>query len=422
MSETTTPGYRATLAVPRSRSLLALGILSRLPSGLIPFAALISFTQHYGIGIAGLASGALLLAIALPGPARARWCATHGPAAPLIMALASVSLFAAAAAATSQSHWQIPLLIIAAAGALFPPLNPALRALWSRLMPDKQHLQSIHALDSTVEELTFVVTPLMGTAAMALVDARWVLAAGALLLVPAAVGLGAATRALPTAENTPAPSPGTTERRRSIIRPRDGQGITVPVIALGLCGGGLTVILPAASAGFSDVITSGYSFAAFSLGGVVGGLAYGRKRWAASLRIRYAAATTGLVVGAFSLAALSASPLTILAAFCVGLPLTPIFVIAYLLVDERIDASRHAEANAWLGSGYNLGSAAGAALGGQLLALTGPRLVAATLGGVAALAALAAYRLPHHPTPDTESADEHWIQEHPELKEGSPEA
>ncbi len=241
MSETTTPGYRATLAVPRSRSLLALGILSRLPSGLIPFAALISFTQHYGIGIAGLASGALLLAIALPGPARARWCATHGPAAPLIMALASVSLFAAAAAATSQSHWQIPLLIIAAAGALFPPLNPALRALWSRLMPDKQHLQSIHALDSTVEELTFVVTPLMGTAAMALVDARWVLAAGALLLVPAAVGLGAATRALPTAENTPAPSPGTTERRRSIIRSRDGQGITVPVIALGLCGGGLTV-------------------------------------------------------------------------------------------------------------------------------------------------------------------------------------
>ncbi|WP_079049410.1 MFS transporter [Streptomyces torulosus] len=169
-------------------------------------------------------------------------------------------------------------------------------------------------------------------------------------------------------------------------------------------------------------MTSGYSFAAFSLGGVVGGLAYGRKKWAASLRIRYAAATTGLVVGAFSLAALSASPLTILAAFCVGLPLTPIFVIAYLLVDERIDASRHAEANAWLGSGYNLASAAGAALGGQLLALTGPRLVAATLGGVAALAALAAYRLPHHPTPDTESADEHWIQEHPELKEGSPEA
>jgi hypothetical protein len=52
------------------------------------------------------------------------------------------------------------------------------------------------------------------------------------------------------------------------------------------------------------------------------------------------------VAGALLLAALSQSPLTILAVFCVGLPMTPIFVIAYLLVDERIDPSRHAEANA----------------------------------------------------------------------------
>lgn len=45
-------------------------------------------------------------------------------------------------------------------------------------------------------------------------------------------------------------------------------------------------------------------------------------------------------------------------------------------------------ANAWLGSGYNLGSASGAALGGQTLALTGPRLVAVALAAVAAVAAV----------------------------------
>ncbi|MDH6589864.1 putative MFS family arabinose efflux permease [Streptomyces sp. SAI-133] len=128
------------------------------------------------------------------------------------------------------------------------------------------------------------------------------------------------------------------------------------------------------------------------------------------------------MIGTISLAALSASPLTILAAFCVGLPLTPIFVIAYLLVDERIDSSRHAEANAWLGSGYNLGSAAGAALGGQLLALTGPRLVAGTLGAVAALAALVAYRLPHEPISDTEGADRNPVHELPARTEGTGEA
>ncbi|MFD9575722.1 MFS transporter [Streptomyces sp. NPDC059982] len=404
MSDTTTPGYRAALAVPKAKQVLALGVLSRLPSGLVPFSVLISFTQHYGIGIAGLASGALLLAIAIPGPARARLCSTRGPVTVLLMALASVLLFTTAASTIGMELWQIPLAITAGAGALFPPLTPSLRAVWSRLMPDKQHLQSIHALDSTVEELTFVVTPLLGTAAMALTDAGWVLVAGAFLLLLAAAGLARVLKALPPADDPTASSTETKTRRRSIIRSRDGQGITVPVIVLGLCGGGLTVIIPATSAGFGNVIASGYSFAAFSLGGVVGGLAYGRRKWTASLRLRYSAATAGLVVGALLLAALSASPFTIVAVFCVGLPMTPIFVIAYLLVDERIDSSRHTEANAWLGSGYNLGSASGAALGGQLLAFTGPRLVAAVLAGVAAMATLIAHRLPDNPPSDSEEA------------------
>ncbi|MFJ4192242.1 MFS transporter [Kitasatospora sp. NPDC089509] len=399
MNDTTTPGYRTVLAVPRARQVLALGVLSRLPSGLVPFAVLISFTQQYGIGIAGLAAGALLLAIALPGPARARWCSTRPPAAVPLMALASVLLFAAAASTTGLRAWQLPLALTAAAGALFPPLTPNLRAAWSRLMPDRQYLQSIHALDSTAEELTFVVTPLLGTAAMTLADARWVIAAGALLLLPAAAGLIRVLRTLPPAGEDPAASTGTGVRQRSIIRTRNGRGITVPVIALGLCGGALTVVIPAACARYADVISSGYSFAAFSLGGAVGGLAYGRRKWAASLRTQHTAATAALVAGTLLLAALAASPLTILAVFCVGLPLTPVFVVAYLLVDERIDAPQQVEANAWLGSGYNLGSATGAALGGQLLALTGPRTVALALAGTAAAATLIAHRLPDTATP-----------------------
>lgn len=229
-------------------------------------------------------------------------------------------------------------------------------------MPDKQHLQSIHALDSIVEELTFVATPLLGTAAMALADSRWVTGVGAFLLLPAALGLTSVLRTLPTHEDAAKASDQAKAavRRRSPIRSRDGQGITVPVIVLGLCGGGLNVIIPAATEDYANVIS-----------------------------------------------ALSSSALTIVAVFCVGLPMTPIFVIAYLLVDERIDTPRHAEANAWLGSGYNLGSGAGSMLGGQLLALTGPRLVAITLAAIAGLATLIAHRLPNKPSPGmgSEAAD-----------------
>ncbi|MET7694570.1 MFS transporter [Streptomyces sp. NPDC005483] len=116
------------------------------------------------------------------------------------------------------------------------------------------------------------------------------------------------------------------------------------------------------------------------------------------MRARYTQAAVALATSTLILAALAASPLMILAVFCAGLPLTPLFVLAYLPVDERIAPSRHTEANAWLGSGHNLGSAAGAALGGQLIAATGPRVTAITLTAAAALATALSQRLPTHST------------------------
>ncbi|MGW1290899.1 hypothetical protein ACWD4N_46985 [Streptomyces sp. NPDC002586] len=73
------------------------------------------------------------------------------------------------------------------------------------------------------------------------------------------------------------------------------------------------------------------------------------------------------------------------------------FVIGYLLVDERL-SHRQTEANAWLGSGYDLGSATGAAACGWLLTHTTPRPITLGLALVAALAAICALRLTPWPT------------------------
>jgi predicted MFS family arabinose efflux permease len=323
------------------------------------------------------------------------------------MTAASTALLLTAAATTRAEHWQIPVLVTAAGGALFPPLTPALRAIWSRIMPDKERLQSIHSLDSTVEELTFVATPLLGSALMALSGPELSMMVGALLMVPASLGLTSVLRTVPPVDQPKAAHTKASQSHRSIIRSSTGRGIVFPVVALGLCAGGLNVIIPAVATDFGGLVSSGYSFAAFSLGGVVGGRAYGRKKWMSPLSKRYTVAAAALAAGALILALLSHSPLTMLASFCVGLPVTPIFVIAYLLVDERIDPSRHPEANAWLGSGYNLGSASGAALGGQMLTLTGARPVAAALAVVAFGAAAVTHRLraPAAPTAAREASE-----------------
>ncbi|WP_405524329.1 hypothetical protein [Streptomyces canus] len=101
-------------------------------------------------------------------------------------------------------------------------------------MPDKQHLQSVHALDSTVEELTFTVAPLLGTAWMSLTSPPWTLVAGAALLPLAALGLSRLLHALPAAETERASGSNSATGQGSIIRSPVGQGIVVPIITLGL--------------------------------------------------------------------------------------------------------------------------------------------------------------------------------------------
>ncbi|PPS91056.1 hypothetical protein BZZ08_00655 [Streptomyces sp. MH60] len=85
-------------------------------------------------------------------------------------------------------------------------------------MPDRGHLHRIHTLDSIVEELTFVVTPLLGTAAMALIDPRRVIAAGALLLLPAVLGVLAILRALRAVQDDGGSSSDQVYPRRPVAR------------------------------------------------------------------------------------------------------------------------------------------------------------------------------------------------------------
>ncbi|MEU2103494.1 MFS transporter [Nocardia sp. NPDC019255] len=392
----TSISYRTTLGLPGVKKRLLLGILCRLPAGIVPFAVLVSFTQHYDIHIAGLASGALMLAIGMLAPTRARWCSSRGPRALVLMALVSMSFLVAAAAASGRWPWQAAVLLTAAGGALLPPLSPTLRATWSRLVPGRKELQSIHALDSTVEELTFIVTPLLCAVAFSLGDPRWALTGGALLLSLAASGLGRVLAELPDSTD---PALTSTEsqaaprsRQRSIIRTRVGRGIVTPIIALGLGGGGLGVVITAAGAHHGSFALSGYSFAASSLGGLVGGLMYGRRQWAGEIAVRYAVATGGIAIGALLVSLTVTSPVLVVAAFCSGLPMGPLFIMGYLLIDERLESSRRPEANAWLGSGFNLGSATGAILAGQLLTLWTPQGVAITFAAPALIAMVLAIR------------------------------
>lgn len=254
----------------------------------------------------------------------------------------------------------------------------------------------MHGADSIIEELTFVIAPLVTTGLLHLLPAPWCIVIGAGLLIPAVLGLAVwgKVRRSGAAEPTSAAETQTHRPRGMLLLRATGQGIILPLIALGIVGGSLAVLLPAGAAHGGDIASAGYSFAVFSAGGVAGALLHGRRNWHYSLRTQYFFATLVLTAGALALIRVITTAFAIPAVSLAGLAMSPMYIIGYLLVDERVNAARHTEANTWIGSGYNLGSAAGSVIVGALIAhisVTG----ATTVCAVAALmGAVSVLRLP----------------------------
>lgn len=394
--------YTAVMRTPRIKPLLAAGMIGRLAYGIVPFSIVVAVAQRHGFGLAGTASAAFMLATAVLAPARGRQVDRHGAKAVVLLTTGCVTALVFAAVLVGRAPWLFSLLLVGLAGASAAPVSPVLRTSWSRLEPDKERLQRIHTLDSTLEELTFVAAPLLTTAALGLAPPTWCIVLGAGLLAvasPMLITFGHVGKPEPGSNNgdhTAAAegSRAARQRRRSLILLPVGQGIIVPILALGTVGGGLAVILPALAQHGGHIAAAGYGFAAFSLGGVVGGLLYGRSQSKATLRTKYLRAAGVLTVGSFALFAPGGYPVTVAAVLLAGLAVTPIFVIGYLLVDDLITPDRHTEANSWLGSGYNLGSALGSTAGGLLLAAGGLHPTTAVLVLVAALGTIAVLRLP----------------------------
>lgn len=392
-------GYLATVRVPGIGLVLVGGILGRLTYGIIPFATVLAFSAAHGFAAAGLASAGFMAGNALLAPVRGRIVDRRGPRTLFYMAGIHRLAVLGTAVLIPTVLWVAAVVLLAAAGATIPPIGPALRTSWSRLAPNKDILRQVHALDSVVEELTFVVAPLLTVALVAATSSRWTIFLGAVLLVPAVAAIVRFGRIDRADEQRPASAPGTTsaeaDRRPLMLRPQ-GQGIVIPIITLGTVGGGLAILLPALAERAGSITAAGYAFAAYSLGGAVAGLIYGRLRWDASLRVKYTIVTACFAIGVALLIPAASIVLTMIAVFLAGGALTPIFIVAYLLVDERIEQNRLTEANSWLSSGYNIGSASGSALCGLLVSATTPAVVATIYTAVACLGILGSLRVPRH--------------------------
>jgi predicted MFS family arabinose efflux permease len=332
--------------------------------------------------VAGVAASAFGLGAALLGPARARLIARHHRAL-IVLACGYAATLTALAIVAALRLPAVAVGLAVLAGLCPPPVGPVMRALWGRLTPDRAHLQRALSLDTAAESTAFALGPVVAGMLIKVTGAPVVLAGCAALVL---AGCGPLARAAAIVRSD-MPVEG---RHQAGIRDSLGVkgllGLILPagVIAVAVSGAEIAVLAA------WGTVTVGVLLALFPLGGVLGGLAYGRRDWQAPLA-RRPRRLTAASAACYALPALAFLPAVAGGTFLLAGACADILLIAtYQLVDAAVPESLRAEAGAWVNTAYNLGAAMGTAAGGVLAACLGTRMSLAVLAALAGACALVA--------------------------------
>jgi MFS family permease len=338
--------------------------------------------------VAGVVAGTYSVALAVTSPLLGRLVDRVGQTRVLVgCALAGAFAFGALAVAGGSVSPVVLAALAALAGGSIPPVAACMRALWSDLLGDGGRLQAAFAVESTVQELIFVVgPPLVALLAGVVSPAAAVAGTGALLLV--GVGVFAATPA------SRAWRPG--RRAADWAGPLRSPGIRAvlaTIVLLATAFGTVEVTVVAGAEQLGSRTLAGPLLALWAAGSMVGGLAFGSR---ASDRgpERRMIGLLALVVAGIALLAVATGLVQLAAGMVLaGLGIAPAIACLYLLVNRLAPAGTVTEAFTWVTTAFATGFAVGNALGGSLVHRVGtePAFLAAA-AGVAAAALVARLR------------------------------
>jgi MFS family permease len=384
--------YRRALSSPGAVWFSAAGFLGRLQISMFGLGIVLLISARGDrYGLAGAVAAAAAAGYAVVSPVVAGLADRIGQRAALrpltlVFALATAALIAGAQAGAPA--W---VLLVAGglAGAATPQIGSMVRTRWSALLAGTPLLQAAFSLESVADEVIFVIGPVLVT-----LLATEVYPAAGLMVAAATCVAGtlmfAALRSTEPPVRPAAPVPDPVSRSRGRVLPAPAMVTLVPVyffFGAMLAAIDLSTVDFAAAHGHKPL--AGVILGGYALGSAAGGLWYGGRAWQSSLRHRFALAIGLAAAGTatfWALPGLTALGVVIVIA---GLPLSPLLITGFSLIEEQAPAGRLTEGMAWLTSAISAGTAAGAAVAGQVIDAAGARWGYGFAAGCAVAAALA---------------------------------
>jgi hypothetical protein len=383
--------YLAVLRIPHVRPVLAAALLTRLAFAAGPLALILLVQTATGsFAWAGAATAATTLTSGLLAPLRGRLVDRHGQrrtlppfAGAYAAALAGVVLVAGPERARALAA----VALAAVAGAVVPPVGPAMRVLWATLAGRGSALQTAYALDAVLEEVVYIGGPLVAAAlAGAAGPAVGLLAAAALAL------LGTLSFVVSHAARTWG---GGRAAPVGWVGALAGRGLPTLVASLAGVGAAIgiwDIAMVAAARGHGVAAAGGVLLAVEAAGSAAGGLWYGSRHWRRPAGERYCLLLAGLAATSLALPVTATWSLVAVGGLLavVGLLHAPVMSSAYVLAAELAPEGTLTEAASWVQTGSNVAGAAGMVVAGAMVDQAGVAWAFAGGAGAAAAAAVVA--------------------------------
>ncbi|HVT63630.1 MAG TPA: MFS transporter [Mycobacteriales bacterium] len=375
--------YREVLREPHVARLLFTALVGRLPQGMTGLATLLLLTPSVGYGKAGVASGLCIASSGVANIVLARAVDRFGVRPTLLPAALVYAVFSVALAAVSHRGYGPALGLCGVLGLAAAPISSVSRGLWPDLL-GPERAQVLYGLEATAQELVFIVGP-AGVALIAgLASPRAALVTSGVLGLVGVLGFATA----PTFA-TDHRAQHDFEAPASLLRTR--------VLNYSLVGVALTVGLSMAEiatvafvGGRHATAASGVVLAVWSVGSLLGGLAFG----AGATRVTDGGLALWVAIAGGGLAVATLSPGRVGLAvilFASGGSIAPALARLYTRLGDVAPSSSPTESFGWLAVGLQVGSSLGAALGGWSIDGIGARWTFA-LSGLAALLGLLVIR------------------------------
>ncbi|MET0933354.1 MAG: MFS transporter [Mycetocola sp.] len=348
-------GYSSLLKTSGVARIIAAQLVARFPFGMLSLAFLLHVEQVTGsYGAAGLVLAAASVGQAAAGPLTSRWMGVWGMRRVLIL-----TLVVCAVTVTAVALVELPvagyMALALVAGLATPPIQPAVRTIYPKMVNSKQ-LTPLFSLDASAQEIIWVLGPVITTFISTQVGTDW----GILTAVVIMVFGGAWFIASPEVSRVRIPR---SRRKIGVVlkRPPVLLATVVGFLLIGACA----ALEAGVVATFGhDGLEAGIVLGIFSLGSLAGGLALGHVPigpWALARRMFIV--FVGVAVSTF----FSNAVILSITLFIAGIGIAPALAVLFAMVSASVKFSDTAEAYGWVGTGQLIGAALGSAAAGLLI-------------------------------------------------------